>query len=61
MGYIKSPQPVNKQRQSLLTTQRTPQERDWGANFLARSCGVLLYNKSDWRCKFTKFIRYEDN
>lgn len=30
MGYIKSPQPVNKQRQSLLTTQRTPQERDRG-------------------------------
>nr|DAT49844.1 MAG TPA: hypothetical protein [Microviridae sp.]DAY14140.1 MAG TPA: hypothetical protein [Bacteriophage sp.] len=32
-----------------------------GANILARSCGVLLYNKSDWLCKFTKFIRYEDN
>ena len=53
------PQPVNKQRQSLLTTYTTRARP--GANILARSCGVLLYNKSDWLCKITKFIRYEDN
>lgn len=43
MGSVKSPQPVNKQRQSLLTTYATRARP--GANILARSCGVLLYKK----------------
>lgn len=52
-----APGPLISNANHFLTTQCTPQERDQGQNTLARPCGVLLFHKSDWHRKFTKFIR----